>query len=171
MFSLTLFRFTSFAGLRGASHKLGRAVALASGLGSFAFKNYSLGDVASICKVSYRGFMKIFEGIISDRGSKYAVSGGACTSSSEAKAFIKELCRKKKFAKATHNTWAFLKDGVMVKNDDGESGGGMIIAKILGRAGLSNHIVVVTRWYGGKHLGGDRFRHVQNAVKYYLEHF
>jgi hypothetical protein len=49
--------------------------------------------------------MQIFDGIISDRGSKYAVSGGACRSTHEAKAFIKELCRKKKFAKATHNSW------------------------------------------------------------------
>jgi hypothetical protein len=27
----------------------------------------------------------------------------------------------------------------------------------------------VTRWYGGKHLGGDRFRHVQDAVRHYIE--
>ena len=45
----------------------------------------------------------------------------------------------------------------------------MVIARMLDRAGLRNHIVVVTRWYGGKRLGGDRFRHVQNAVRYYLD--
>ena len=28
--------------------------------------------------------------------------------------------------------------------------------------------VIVTRWYGGKHLGGDRFRHVVEAVRQYL---
>lgn len=114
--------------------------------------------------------MQTFAGIISDRGSKYAVSGGPCSSADEARQFIKELCRKKKFAKATHNTWAFLEDSVPVKNDDGESGAGMIIARMLETEGLQNHIVVVTRWYGGKHLGGDRFRHVQDAVRYYLEH-
>jgi len=112
--------------------------------------------------------MKIFDGIISDRGSKYAVSGGPCESVDEAKAFIKELCRKKKFAKATHNTWAFLQEDRPVKNDDGESGAGMIIARMLEREKLQGHIIVVTRWYGGKHLGGDRFRHVQNAVRHYL---
>jgi len=113
--------------------------------------------------------MQIFDGIISDRGSKYAVSGGPCGSADEAKAFIKELRRKKKFAKATHNTWAFLGDGGAVKNDDGESGAGMIIVQMLEREGLKNHIVVVTRWYGGKHLGGDRFRHVKDAVRHYLD--
>ena len=67
--------------------------------------------------------MQIFDGIISDRGSKYAVSGGQCSSVDEAKAFIKKLCRKKKFAKATHNTWAFLGQDGAVKNDDGEREG------------------------------------------------
>ena len=113
--------------------------------------------------------MQIFDGIITDRGSKYAVSGGPCSSPAEAKTFIKDLCRKKKFLKATHNTWAFLQDDLAVKNDDGESGAGMMIVQMLEREGLKNHIVVVTRWYGGKHLGGDRFRHVKDAVRYYLD--
>jgi len=115
--------------------------------------------------------MQIFDGIISDRGSKYAVSGGECNSPDEARAFVKELCRKKKFARATHNSWAFLQDAGPVKNDDGEAGAGMVIARMLDREGLRNHIIVVTRWYGGKQLGGDRFRHVQHAVRYYLDSF
>lgn len=113
--------------------------------------------------------MKILENIISDRGSKYAVSGGPCTSEVEAKAFIKQLCRKKKFAKATHNTWGLITDDGQIKNDDGESGAGMVILRMLEREGVKNHIIVVTRWYGGKHLGGDRFRHVQDAVRLYLD--
>jgi len=113
--------------------------------------------------------VQVFDGIISDRGSKYAVSGGPCSSPEEAKAFIKQLCRKKKFAKATHNTWAFIQESGPVKNDDGEAGAGMVIARMLDREGLQNHIVVVTRWFGGKQLGGDRFRHVRNAVRYYLD--
>ncbi len=113
--------------------------------------------------------MQIFDKIIADRGSKYAVSGGECNSADEAQAFINELCRKKRFAKATHNTWAFMLDAVLVKDDDGEAGAGMVIGRMLEREGLQNHIIVVTRWYGGKHLGGDRFRHVQNAVRHYLD--
>lgn len=113
--------------------------------------------------------MEVFDGIISDRGSKYAVSGGECRSADEAKEFVKALCRKKKFARATHNTWAFLGEAGPVKNDDGEAGAGMVIVRILEREKLRNHIVVVTRWFGGKQLGGDRFRHVQDAVRYYLD--
>ena len=113
--------------------------------------------------------MRILESIISDRGSKYAVSGGPCTSEQEAKAFLKELKRNKKFAKATHNTWGLLTDEAPIKNDDGESGAGTVILRMLEREEVRNHIIVVTRWYGGKHLGGDRFRHVQDAVRTYLE--
>ncbi|MEP3116154.1 YigZ family protein [Nisaea sp.] len=113
--------------------------------------------------------MRILENIISDRGSKYAVSGGPCASEEEAKAFIKTLCARKKFAKATHNTWALLTANTASKNDDGEAGAGMVILRMLEREGVRDHIIVVTRWFGGKHLGGDRFRHVQNAVRIYLD--
>lgn len=113
--------------------------------------------------------MRILDNIISDRGSKYAVSGAPCASEEEAKAFLKELCRKKKFARATHNSWALLTAGGAVKNDDGEVGAGMVILRMLEREGLRDHVVVVTRWFGGKHLGGDRFRHVQSAVRIYLD--
>ena len=113
--------------------------------------------------------MRSLVNIISDRGSKYAVSGGPCQSDDEAKAFIKELCRNKKFAKATHNTWGVLTSSGPVKSDDGEAGAGLVILRMLEREDLQDHIVVVTRWYGGKHLGGDRFRHVQEAVRMYIE--
>ena len=86
-----------------------------------------------------------------------------------AKSFIKALCRKKKFAKATHNSWALLTADAPIKSDDGEAGAGMVILRMLEREGLHDHVVVVTRWFGGKHLGGDRFRHVQDAVRIYLD--
>ena len=56
----------------------------------------------------------------------------------------------------------------MIKNDDGEAGAGAVILKMLEREAVPDRIVVVTRWYGGKPLGGDRFRHVQEAVRLYL---
>ncbi|MBA83663.1 YigZ family protein [Thalassobius sp. S69A] len=110
------------------------------------------------------------ENVVSDRGSRYAVSGGAVGSAADVAAFLKQLKRGKRYAKATHNTWAVLySGGAQAKNDDGESGAGMVILRMLEREGLTDHIVVVTRWYGGKHLGGDRFRHVQTCVRAYLD--
>ncbi len=114
--------------------------------------------------------MRQLTGVISDRGSKYAVSGGAVTDRTSIDAFLKDLKRDKKFAKATHNTWGVLgANGIPLKNDDGEAGAGMVILRMLERAELHDHIIVVTRWYGGKHLGGDRFRHVQDCVQAYLD--
>ena len=92
---------------------------------------------------------------------------GICLSNAQLE--YAELKRSKKFAKATHNSWAcVLSDAGAVKNDDGEAGAGMVILRMLEREGLRDHIVVVTRWFGGKHLGGDRFRHVQEAVRTYI---
>lgn len=114
--------------------------------------------------------MQVFENALTDRGSKYAVSGGRVADADGARAFIKELCRNKKFAKATHNTWAvILPDGTPLKNDDGESGAGMVILRMLEREDRRGEIVVVTRWFGGKKLGGDRFRRVQDCVRFWFE--
>ena len=108
------------------------------------------------------------ENVLTDRGSKYSVSGGTVKQPSDVKAFLRKLCSKKKYAKATHNTWAVIyADGTQVKNDDGESGAGMIVLRMLEREQLFDHLIVVTRWYGGVHLGGDRFRHVQSCVNAY----
>lgn len=112
--------------------------------------------------------LRIFDKIISDRGSRYAVSGGSATTRAEVEALLAELRANKRFAKATHHTWAAILSGEGVKDDDGESGAAQIILQMLERAGLTDHVVIVTRWYGGKHLGGDRFRHVVDAVRHYL---
>lgn len=113
--------------------------------------------------------MILLDNVITDRGSRYAVSGGPCRSPDEARAFVAELKRNKKFAKATHHSWGLICGDQMIKNDDGEAGAGMVILRMLEREGLRDHIVVVTRWFGGKHLGGDRFRHVQEAVRTYIK--
>ncbi|WP_299879443.1 YigZ family protein [uncultured Sulfitobacter sp.] len=108
--------------------------------------------------------------VLSDRGSKYAVSGGPVLDRAGVDAALKTLKREKSYAKATHNTWGVqLSEGGPLKGDDGESGAGMVILRMLEREGLSDHLIIVTRWYGGKHLGGDRFRHVQTCVSAYLE--
>ena len=114
--------------------------------------------------------MKQILNVVTDRGSKYAVSGVAVTSRADIDAALKDLKRNKKFAKATHNTWAaVLSNGTPLKGDDGESGAGLVIVRMLEREGLTDHLIVVTRWYGGVKLGGDRFRRVQDCVKAYLD--
>lgn len=108
--------------------------------------------------------------ILNDRGSKYAVSGAPAGDRAAVDRALKALKRDKSYAKATHNTWAvLLSDGTPLKGDDGEAGAGLVILRMLEREGLEDHLLIVTRWHGGKHLGGDRFRHVQTCVRHYLE--
>jgi len=107
--------------------------------------------------------------IFTDRGSKYAVSGCKVTNRAEIDATLKKMKSEKTYAKATHNTWGVLINGVPLKSDDGESGAGIVILRMLERADRQNELIIVSRWYGGKHLGGDRFRHVQDATRDYLE--
>ena len=114
------------------------------------------------------GAMRVLDKIISDRGSVYAVSGGPCRSEVEARAMVAALCKARRFAKATHHSWGLITAHGPVKADDGEAGAGMVILRMLERAALRDHVVIVTRWFGGTHLGGDRFRHVQEAVRIYL---
>lgn len=108
------------------------------------------------------------DGIISDRGSKYSVSGMQVSCRADCDAFLKDLKCSKRFARATHNTWAAILPDGGVKADDGEAGAGAAILRMMEREGVADHIIVVTRWYGGVKLGGDRFRHVSEAVRLYL---
>ena len=114
--------------------------------------------------------IKTFDQIINDRGSKYAVSGCPISKKADAQAALKMLKKDKRFARASHNTWgAILTQGGPIKNDDGEAGAGMVIIRMLEREGLKDHVIIVTRWFGGTQLGGDRFRRVQDSVRYYLD--
>ncbi|WP_170420293.1 YigZ family protein [Ruegeria arenilitoris] len=107
--------------------------------------------------------------VLTDRGSKYAVSGAPVRSRDEVDAVLRDLKSDKAYAKATHNTWAAILPTGALKADDGETGAGMVILRMLERAGVKDHVVIVTRWYGGKKLGGDRFRRVQDATRVYLD--
>jgi putative IMPACT (imprinted ancient) family translation regulator len=110
----------------------------------------------------------LLEGVISDRGSRYSVGLAYVHSEADIKAALKTHTTKKKYRTATHNTWAARfgdDDSVMaLKSDDGESGAGGTILSVLEGEAVRNLVIIVTRWYGGKHLGADRFRHVKNAA-------
>lgn len=114
--------------------------------------------------------MRQIANVISDRGSRYAVSGGPARSRVEVDALLAALRRDKRFARATHNSWAVrLSEGGPLKGDDGEAGAGIAILKVLEGADIQDHVIVVSRWFGGRQLGGDRFRHVTAATRIYLE--
>jgi putative IMPACT (imprinted ancient) family translation regulator len=83
-----------------------------------------------------------------------------------------------KIARATHNMVAYRiieerrtdKDEVRTIRhqdceDDGETGAGAKLLHLLEILDARNVLVVVTRWYGGIHLGPDRFRHICNIAR------
>jgi putative IMPACT (imprinted ancient) family translation regulator len=110
--------------------------------------------------------MIVLEDILRDRGSRYAAAAGQVSSKAEIDAFLAALRRRRKFDKATHHSWAaLLSEGGPLKNDDGEAGAGAVILKMLEREGLVDRMIVVTRWYGGVHLGGDRFAHIVTCTR------
>ena len=112
----------------------------------------------------------LHEQIIEDRGSRYSVSVGRVQGRADIKLFLKQLKSNKKYAKATHNTWAarISQDGLIyeTKADDGETGAGMVILRVMQKEQVSDCVICVTRWFGGVKLMGDRFKHVQDATKY-----
>ena len=117
---------------------------------------------------------QLFEYIIEDRGSRYSASIGHVAGKEDINAFLKQLKSKKQYQKADHNSWAarLSHEGVIyeTKNDDGETGAGMVILRLLQAADVTNCIVVVTRWFGGTKLMGDRFKHLQDATRHALSH-
>lgn len=89
----------------------------------------------------------------------------------EADQIIKET--KKKYHDARHNCFAYIletgAEGLLVKyNDDGEPSGtaGAPMLNIIANEGLSNVLVIVTRYFGGILLGtGGLVRAYSEAVK------
>lgn len=116
----------------------------------------------------------VFDRIIEDRGSRYSVAFGMVHNLESIAFFISTLKKKKRFAKATHHSYAarIQQAGAIyqTKSDDGEAGAGMVIMRILEQAEAINTIVSVTRWYGGVKLGNDRFKHIQSATKHVFTH-
>ncbi len=115
----------------------------------------------------------LYEQVIADRGSRYSVSYGLVQEREDIKTFLKTLKKNKKYAKATHNSWAarISHEGAIyeTKSDDGETGAGMVILRVMQKEEVNDCIICVTRWFGGVKLMGDRFKHVQDATKYAIE--
>lgn len=117
---------------------------------------------------------KILKNIITDRKSKYTAAWGRVTTEEDVKIFMKDLVRDTYFRKATHNSFAYRLESengsiIEVKNDDWESWAWNCILRELQRENVVNTIVIVTRYFGWIQLQSDRFKHVINATKMFLE--
>ena len=94
------------------------------------------------------------------------------TSEEEAQEFVK--AKKKEYGDATHNCWAYLmKGGIIARySDDGEPQGtaGVPMLETIRKSGVTDCVVVVTRYFGGILLGaGGLVRAYSHGAKIALE--
>ncbi|CAN6673793.1 protein IMPACT homolog [Trichomonascus vanleenenianus] len=117
----------------------------------------------------------IFEGWIesepvTDRKSVFIARAAEVHSGEEALRKIAMLKLDKKIARAAHNMTAYRikrEDGVLVQDcdDDGEAAAGGRMLHLLQLTDSINVVVCVSRWYGGIHLGPDRFKHINSTAR------
>lgn len=86
---------------------------------------------------------------------------------------LKQLKLNPKIERATHNIYAYrIYDGnvwLQDCDDDGENQAGSRLMHLLQVTDAKNVLVVVSRWFGGIHLGAARFKHINNAARQVLD--
>ncbi len=107
-----------------------------------------------------------------EKRSKFIGYSKPVTTEEEAIAFINEL--RSKHWDATHNVYAYVlrKNSIMRYSDDGEPQGtaGMPVLDVIQKSGVTDVVVVVTRYFGGVLLGtGGLVRAYSNGAKIALE--
>ncbi|KAF8914368.1 hypothetical protein CPB84DRAFT_1811694 [Gymnopilus junonius] len=111
---------------------------------------------------------------ITDRKSVFI--GRACRINhpSEVPLILSHLLSDRRTARAAHpviNAWRCQVDNVLHQDndDDGETAAGGRIAHLLQILEVNNVLVIVTRYFGGIHLGPDRFKHINQAARNALD--
>ncbi|KAJ8125939.1 hypothetical protein O1611_g7697 [Lasiodiplodia mahajangana] len=103
--------------------------------------------------------------------STFVARCAAVSSTAEAETFLQHLLASdKKVRAATHNITAWRIRGpnntaFQDCNDDGETAAGGRLLHLMQLMGVWDHIVVVTRWYGGVKLGPRRFALINQAAR------
>ena len=90
-------------------------------------------------------------------------------------AIVHYVPKNNNIEKATHNIYAYrysdnkskgnLSEGF---DDDGENEAGIRLLGILQKMKVINVLMVVSRWFGGTHIGNDRFKHINDSAKILL---
>ncbi|KAK0707475.1 hypothetical protein B0H67DRAFT_495440 [Lasiosphaeris hirsuta] len=110
--------------------------------------------------------------------STFIARAAPITSASEQKTLLASLlAANPSLQTATHNAWAYRlrpPEGAGIFGstgrareasfDDGETGCGDLMLRVMREAGAVDTMVVLTRWFGGVFLGPDRWRLMRNCV-------
>lgn len=111
---------------------------------------------------------------IVDRKSVFIGRAFRISHPNEVPAILDHLMSDRKIARAAHpiiNAWRCSVNNVMQadNDDDGETAAGGRLAHLLQILDIDRVLVVVTRYFGGIHLGPDRFKHINQAARSALE--
>lgn len=110
---------------------------------------------------------------ISLRGSTFVARATTMTEVGQRAGLIRSLMEAQPgLLTATHNAWAYRVRGTgdysqnvrQDSYDDGETGCGDLMLRVLQELGAVDTLVVLTRWFGGTMLGPDRWRLMRNCV-------
>lgn len=117
-------------------------------------------------KELYTTLEKPAEAEIIEKRSRFIAHAQPVSTEAEALAFLNQC--KQEYWNATHNVYAYIleENQLMRYSDDGEPGGtaGLPVLDILKKEGLSNLIVVVTRYFGGVLLGTGGLVHAYSKA-------
>jgi len=119
--------------------------------------------------------IQIFEAEpIVDRKSSFVGRACAISDPAEVPLILSYLSSDRRIARAAHpiiNAWRCQLNGVLHQDndDDGETAAGSRLAHLLQIMEVQNVLVIVTRYFGGIHLGPDRFKHINQAARNALE--
>ncbi|MBR5615165.1 MAG: YigZ family protein [Clostridia bacterium] len=106
-------------------------------------------------KESYRTVLQQASDELVEKRSRFIATVKPVKTEAEALEFLEEL--KKKYWDARHNVYAYVleENNIQRYSDDGEPAGtaGVPVLDMIKKEGLSNLIVVVTRYFGGILLG------------------
>lgn len=110
---------------------------------------------------------------IIDRKSTFQGHATEVLSRQDVALALRQLKTNTKIERATHNIYAYrIYDGnvwLQDCDDDGENQAGSRLMHLLQVTDAKNVLVVVSRWFGGIHLGAARFKHINNAARQVLD--
>lgn len=108
---------------------------------------------------------------ITEKKSVFLARCAPVSSPAQARQYVAHLlATDKKAARATHNMTAWRIRGPNETSyqdcdDDGETAAGSRMLHLMQLMGVWDVMVIVTRWYGGVHLGPDRFRIINTTAR------
>ncbi|KAF2070257.1 hypothetical protein CYY_008428 [Polysphondylium violaceum] len=114
---------------------------------------------------------------VTEKKSKFQAHLAIVKSEQEVEAVLNQLLSHKKIYDATHNMYAYrIKSSTTGElneygNDDGEAAASDKMLFTLIKTECEEILVVVSRWFGGILLGGNRFHHIVNVTNEIIQFY